>query len=83
MARQAYGLRLRLRSQDPLMILSAAKLNRRSKGDFKGRNSEAALIPKAISRYPRQLLSYRDIKELLLVQRLEVDCSALNRWVLV
>jgi transposase-like protein len=65
------------------MIPSAAKLNRRSKGDFKRRNSEAALNPQAISRYPRQLLSYRDIKALLLVQRLEVDCSALNRWVLV
>jgi hypothetical protein len=34
------------------MILSAAKLNRRSKGDFKGRNSEAALIPQLFRAQP-------------------------------
>ena len=66
------------------MILSAiaAKLKRRSEGDFKGRHFEAGLIVQAVSWYLRYPLSYRDIEELLLERGLEVDHSTVNRWVL-
>jgi hypothetical protein len=66
------------------MILNAivAKLKRRSKGDFKGRHFEAALIVQAVSWYLRYPLSYRDIEELFLERGVEVDHSTLNRWVL-
>jgi len=66
------------------MILSAiaAKLKRRSRGDFRGRHFEAALIVQAVSWYLRYPLSYRDIEELFLERGLEVDHSTLNRWVL-
>jgi transposase, IS6 family len=66
------------------MILSAiaAKLKHRSKGDFRGRHFEAALIVQAVSWYLRYPLSYRDIEELFLERGLEVDHSTLNRWVL-
>src|SRR4051812_31968050 len=66
------------------MILNAivAKLKRRSKGDFKGRHFEAALLLQAVSWYLRYPLSYRDIEELFLERGVEVDHSTLNRWVL-
>ncbi|WP_336491601.1 IS6 family transposase [Methylobacterium nigriterrae] len=66
------------------MILSAiaAKLKHRSKGDFRGRHFEAALIVQAVSWYLRYALSYRDIEEMLLERGLEVDHSTINRWVL-
>src|SRR5215213_9713815 len=66
------------------MILNAiaAKLKRRSKGDFKGRHYEASLILQAVSWYLRYPLSYRDIEELFIERGLEVDHSTLNRWVL-
>ena len=46
------------------MILNAivAKLKRRSKGDFKGRHFEAALIVQSASWSLRYPLSYRDIE---------------------
>src|SRR3954467_838669 len=66
------------------MLLSAiaAKLKRRSKGDFKGRHFEATLVVQAVSWYLRYVLSYRDIEEMLLERGLEVDHSTINRWVL-
>jgi transposase-like protein len=66
------------------MILSAiaAKFKQRAKADFKGRHYEAALIVQAVSWHLRYPLSYRDIEELFLERRLEVDHSTLNRWVL-
>lgn len=66
------------------MILSAiaAKLQSRSKDDFKGRHFEAGLIVQAVSWYLRYPLSYRDVEELLLERGLEVDHSTVNRWVL-
>ena len=66
------------------MILSAiaAKLQRRSKDDFKGRHFEASLILQAVSWYLRYPLSYRDIEELFRERGLEIDHSTLNRWVL-
>jgi len=65
------------------MILNAiaAKLKRRSKDDFKGRHFEAGLMVQAVSWYLRFPLSYRDIEELLPERGLEVDHSAVNRWV--
>jgi transposase-like protein len=64
------------------MILNAiaAKLQRRSKDDFKGRHFEATLILQAVSWYLRYPLSYRDIEELFRERGLEVDHSTLNRW---
>src|SRR3954454_17827777 len=66
------------------MILNALveKLKRRSKDDFKGRHYEATLILHAVSWYLRYPLSYRDLEELFLERGLEVDHSALHRWVL-
>ncbi len=66
------------------MILNSLieRLKRRSKSDFKGRHFEASLILQAVSWYLRYPLSYRDIEELFLERGLEVDHSALNRWVL-
>src|SRR5215207_8588850 len=66
------------------MILNALveRLERRAKGDFKGRHYEATLILQAVSWYLRYPLSYRDIEEMFLERGFAVDHSTLNRWVL-
>ena len=66
------------------MILNAiaAKLKRKSKDDFKGRQFEAWLIIQAVSWYLRYPLSYRDLEEMFLERGFEVDHSTINRWVL-
>jgi transposase-like protein len=61
------------------MILNAVveRLKRRSKGDFKGRHFEAALILQAVSWYLRHPLSYRDIEELFLER---LFCMVSRHW---
>lgn len=50
--------------------------------NFKWRHFKKEIILMLVRWYPAYPLSYREIEELALERRLEVDHSTINRWVI-
>ena len=68
-------------AHDPVRHRRQAQAARQ--GCLSGPDYEAGLIVQVVSWYLRYPLSYRDIEEMLLERRLQVDHSILNHWALV